>query len=47
MSHKIIETTTHDYNPVNKYIDENRPESLKYYLSNKGFIYKFSNQIFL
>ena len=22
MSHKIIETTTHDYNPVNKYIDE-------------------------
>ena len=22
MSHKIIETTTHDYQPVNKYIDE-------------------------
>lgn len=25
-----------------KYTDENRPESLKYYHSNKGFIYKFS-----
>ena len=22
MSHKIIETTSHDYQPVNKYIDE-------------------------
>ena len=40
MAHKIFESTTHDYDPVNKYIDENQFKILKFV-----FIFPFQQTI--